>query len=114
MTDRASAPAAAEEAGIADSERALLAAPPFPAVQLSVIAATDHAGSPGYEAQWREIQKRVALLSPKGRFVLVQSPFPTQPTSTTTRPRTCPARIFGARPITSERCAVCVMAASLP
>ena len=65
--------AAAEEAGVAQSDAALLAGPPFPPVPLYVIAATDHAGSAAYEAEWREIQKRIARMSPKGHFRLISS-----------------------------------------
>jgi pimeloyl-ACP methyl ester carboxylesterase len=64
---------AAEEAGVAPSVTQLLAGPPFPPIPLVVIAASDHGDTPEHEALWREVQRRTALLSPKGRLVTVQS-----------------------------------------
>ena len=62
---------AAEEAGFAPSVRAMLAGPPFPAVPLIVLAATDHGDTPEREALWRETQARTAALSPKGQLRIV-------------------------------------------
>jgi pimeloyl-ACP methyl ester carboxylesterase len=62
---------AAEEAGVAPSEAALLSGPPFPPVPLIVLAATDHDDTPQREALWREVQSRTAALSPKGHLNVV-------------------------------------------
>src|SRR3954452_9696617 len=62
---------AAEEAGFAPSVRAMLAGPPFPAVPLIVLAATNHGDTPEREALWRETQARTAALSPKGQLRIV-------------------------------------------
>lgn len=64
---------AAEDAGIGPSIDALLAGPPLPPVPLIVIAATDHGDTPEREALWRDVQKRTAELSPKGRLEIVES-----------------------------------------
>lgn len=63
---------AAEEAGVAPSQAALLAGPPFPDVPLVVIAATDHADTPERETLWRDVQRRTAALSPQGRLVIAE------------------------------------------
>lgn len=65
--------AAAEEAGVTPSVAALLTGPPFPAIPLVVIAATEHGAPPQEEALWRDVQRRTARMSPKGRLVIVQS-----------------------------------------
>jgi pimeloyl-ACP methyl ester carboxylesterase len=62
---------AAEEAGVAPSEAALLAGPPFPPIPLIVLAATDHDDTPQREALWQEVQSRTAALSPKGHLEVV-------------------------------------------
>jgi pimeloyl-ACP methyl ester carboxylesterase len=64
---------AAEDAGVAPSVAALLAGPPFPPVPLRVIAATYHNDTPQHEALWRDVQRRTAALSPKGKLVVVDS-----------------------------------------
>jgi pimeloyl-ACP methyl ester carboxylesterase len=38
-----------------------------------VLAATDHAMTPEREAEWQEIQRRTAALSPQGRVEVVRS-----------------------------------------
>jgi pimeloyl-ACP methyl ester carboxylesterase len=62
---------AAEEAGVAPSEAALLSGPPFPPIPLIVLAATDHDDTPQREALWREVQLRTAKLSPQGQLEVV-------------------------------------------
>jgi pimeloyl-ACP methyl ester carboxylesterase len=62
---------AAEEAGVAPSEAALLSGPPFPPIPLIVLAAADHDDTPQREALWREVQMRTAKLSPQGHFEVV-------------------------------------------
>jgi pimeloyl-ACP methyl ester carboxylesterase len=62
---------AAEEAGVAPSEAALLSGPPFPPIPLIVLAATNHNDTPQREALWREVQLRTAKLSPKGHLEVV-------------------------------------------
>ncbi len=64
--------AAAEEAGVAPSQADLLAGPPFPAVPLVVLAATDHGDTAEREALWLQVQARTAALSPKGRLEVVE------------------------------------------
>jgi pimeloyl-ACP methyl ester carboxylesterase len=63
---------AAEEAGVAPSQAAMLAGPPFPDVPLVVVAATDHADTPEREALWQDVQRRTAALSPEGRLVIAE------------------------------------------
>jgi pimeloyl-ACP methyl ester carboxylesterase len=62
---------AAEEAGVAPSEAALLSGPPFPPVPLIVLAATNHDDTPQREALWRQVQSRTAALSPRGHLEVV-------------------------------------------
>jgi pimeloyl-ACP methyl ester carboxylesterase len=62
---------AAEEAGVAPSDAALLAGPPFPPVPLIVLVATDHDDTPQREALWQDVQSRTAALSPKGHLEVV-------------------------------------------
>ena len=64
--------AAAEEAGVAPSVRALLAGPPFPPLPLIVLAATDHGDTSERESLWRDVQARTAALSPKGHLEVVE------------------------------------------
>jgi pimeloyl-ACP methyl ester carboxylesterase len=63
---------AAEEAGVAPSQAAMRAGPPFPDVPLVVVAATDHADTPEREALWLDVQRRTAALSPQGRLVIAE------------------------------------------
>ena len=60
-----------EEAGIPESNRQVREAGPFPAIPLSVIAATDH--GPHFR-QWEptlmRLQRRLATLSPRGTLVV--------------------------------------------
>lgn len=63
--------AAAEEAGVAPSLRAMLAGPPFPDIPLIVLAATDHGDTAEREALWRQVQARTAAMAPKGRLEVV-------------------------------------------
>lgn len=63
---------AAEEAGAAPSQAAMLAGPPFPDVPLVVIAATDHADTPERERLWQDVQRRTAALSPQERLVIAE------------------------------------------
>lgn len=65
--------AAAEESGVAASVEALRAGPTFPPVPLRVLAATRHDDTPAREALWQQVQARTAALSPKGRYVIVES-----------------------------------------
>jgi len=62
-----------EELGIAESNRQIAAAGPFPAVPLTVIAATDH--GPHFR-KWEpilmQLQQQLATLSPRGRLVVAQ------------------------------------------
>jgi pimeloyl-ACP methyl ester carboxylesterase len=60
-----------EEAGIAESNREVREAGPFPAIPLTVIAATDHGP---YFRQWEptllRLQRQLATLSPRGTLVV--------------------------------------------
>lgn len=62
---------AAEEAGVGPSVAALLAGPALPSVPLVVLAATDHDDTEAHETMWRDVQRRMAALSPQGRLVIV-------------------------------------------
>jgi pimeloyl-ACP methyl ester carboxylesterase len=63
--------AAIESAGFDPSVKAMLAGPPFPPVPLIVLAATDHGDTAERERLWREVQTRIAALSPRGRLEVV-------------------------------------------
>jgi pimeloyl-ACP methyl ester carboxylesterase len=62
-----------EEAGVDESNRQVRAAGPFPAIPLTVIAATDHGP---YFRQWEptlmRLQKQLATLSPLGTLIVAQ------------------------------------------
>lgn len=64
---------AAEEAGVAPSNAALLSGPPLPPVPMIVIAATDHEDTPQREALWRDVQQRTAAQSSMGRLFVAKS-----------------------------------------
>ncbi len=63
---------AAEAAGVAPSQAAMLSGPPLPDVPLVVVAATDHADTAEREALWLDVQRRTAALSPQGRLVVAE------------------------------------------
>ncbi len=60
-----------EEAGVAESNREMRAAGPFPAIPLTIIAATDHGP---YFRKWEptlmRLQQQLATLSPRGTLVI--------------------------------------------
>jgi pimeloyl-ACP methyl ester carboxylesterase len=64
---------AAEEAGVAPSNAALLSGPPLPPVPLMVIVATDHQDTPQREALWRDVQQRTAAQSLSGHLLVAKS-----------------------------------------
>ena len=64
---------AAEEAGVAPSVAALLVGPPFPDIPLVVLAATRHGDTPRREELWRDVQRRTAAMSSKGRIDVIDS-----------------------------------------
>ncbi len=62
-----------EELGIAESNRQIAAAGPFPAVPLTVIAATDRGPHfRKWEPTLMQLQQQLAILSPRGRLVVAQ------------------------------------------
>lgn len=62
-----------EELGIAESNRQIAAGGPFPAIPLTVIAATDHGPHfRKWEPTLMHLQQQLATLSPRGRLVVAQ------------------------------------------
>jgi pimeloyl-ACP methyl ester carboxylesterase len=60
-----------EEAGVAESNREVRAAGPFPAIPLTIIAATDHGPYFGkWEPTLMRLQQQLATLSPRGMLVV--------------------------------------------
>ena len=51
----------------------MLKGPPLPPVPVVVLPATDHGDTPRRETLRRNVQRRTAALSPKGRLELVRS-----------------------------------------
>lgn len=62
-----------EERGVAESSRQVTAAGPFPAVPLTVIAATDHGPHfRKWEPTLMRLQQHLAILSPQGSLVVAE------------------------------------------
>ncbi|WP_342641789.1 alpha/beta fold hydrolase [Rhodoligotrophos ferricapiens] len=64
--------AAMEEAGVSSSILALNTRRDFADIPLIVLAATDHQDTPDRERLWLDLQRRTAMLSPRGKLVIAQ------------------------------------------